>query len=150
MSAAAERLSLRETLSASPRLAQRHIWGARASVALADIAAGTALGGALGSLAGRSVLLRVANPLSAALALIELDTVARRIVLCPPDLSDEALPGVIETADVDAVVFDETPPAACAALPGARIAVPTKPLAEAATTRFDTEWVMFTSGTSGP
>ena len=150
MSAVTEQVSLRETLSASPRLAQRHIRGAKADVALADIASRTALGGALASLAGRSVLLRVADPLSAALALIELQGLARRIVLCPPDLGDELLPGVIQTADVDALAFDDAPAAAGAGLLGARIALPTTPLARAPAGRRDTEWVMFTSGTSGP
>ena len=150
MSATAEPLSLRETLSASPRLALRRLWGAKRDVALADLAAGTTLGGALPALVGRSVLLRTCDPLSAALALIELDGLARRIMLCPPDLADEALPRVIDAADVDAVVFDESPPPGAAGLLAARIALPTKPLAEPPSPRLETEWVMFTSGTSGP
>src|SRR5580692_3853583 len=116
MSAAAEPLSLRETLSASPRLALRRLWGAKTDVALADVAAGTTFGGALPALAGRSVLLRTRDPLSAALALIELDGLARRIVLCPPDLADEALPGVIEAAGIEAVGFDDAAPAEAAGL----------------------------------
>jgi len=131
-------VSLREILRASPRLTERWIWGASASVALEDITNGTALGGALPSLAGRAVLLRVEDPLFAALALIELDGVARRIVLCPPDLADEALAGVIETAGVDAVVFDQAAPEAAT------------PLAETPVAAHETDWVMFTSGTSGP
>ncbi|HZZ88240.1 MAG TPA: fatty acid--CoA ligase family protein [Caulobacteraceae bacterium] len=149
-SAAPERLSLRETLRASPRLAERRLWGAEASVALADIAHGTALGGALPALAGRSVLLRTRDPLAAALALIELDGVARRIVLCPPDLSEAALQGVIETAAVDALASDEAPSEITAGLGLARIALPLKSLIETPDPAFDTEWVMFTSGTSGP
>jgi acyl-coenzyme A synthetase/AMP-(fatty) acid ligase len=149
MSAGAERLSLREALKASGRLAERRLWGAAASVALADMATGTALGGALASLAGRSVLLRVEDPLFAALALIELDGVARRMVLCPPDLATEALPGVIETAGVDAVVFDEAPPPAASILPSVRVALPASPVDETPAATHETEWVMFTSGTSG-
>ena len=42
-------------------------------------------------LAGRSVLLPP-RPLTAALALIELDGIARRLVLCPPDLAAAHLP----------------------------------------------------------
>ena len=106
MNANAEPLSLRGTLRASPGLAARHLWGAAGQLALADIAAGTALGGALTDLAGRAVLLRVADPLYAAIALIELDGVARRIVICPPDLADDALPGVIEVAGVEAIVSE--------------------------------------------
>jgi acyl-coenzyme A synthetase/AMP-(fatty) acid ligase len=150
MSAAAEPMSLRETLRRSERLKARHIWGAEADLALADIAFGTALGGALNALAGRSVLLRVADPLSAAVALVELDGVARRIVLCPPDLADEALPGVIETAGIDAIAYDQAMPAEAEELIQGRIALTVQPLAGAPTARFATEWVMFTSGTSGP
>jgi acyl-CoA synthetase (AMP-forming)/AMP-acid ligase II len=150
MGAGTEPVSLRETLKASPRLDERRLWGAAATVALQDIATGTALGGALPSLAGRAVLLRVEDPLFAALALVELDGVARRIVLCPPDLAQEALPGVIEAAGIDAVVFDQSPPEAAASLLGARIALPVQPLAAAPAALHETDWVMFTSGTSGP
>jgi acyl-coenzyme A synthetase/AMP-(fatty) acid ligase len=150
MSAAAERLSLRETLRASPRLAERRIWGAAANFDLAQIAGGTTLNGNASALAGRTVLLRVADPLFAALGLIELDGVARRIVLCPPDLADEALPGVIATAGVDAVISDNTPPAAGSQLRLVRIALPARPLVATPAAGHDTEWVMFTSGTSGP
>ena len=150
MSAAAERLSLRETLTASARLDERRIWGAAAAVDLAQIAAGTTLDRDVAALAGRSVILRVADPLFAALALIELDGVARRIVLCPPDLSDEALPGVIASAGVDALVTDCAPPAAASQLWSARVALPVRPLATKRAAAHETEWVMFTSGTSGP
>jgi acyl-CoA synthetase (AMP-forming)/AMP-acid ligase II len=117
---------------------------------LASVARGTALGGSLPSLAGRSVLLRVADPLFAALALIELDGVARRIVLSPPDLANDALPGVIETAGVDALASDQPPTPATARLAFGRLALPVQPLAAAPAARRLTEWVLFTSGTSGP
>jgi acyl-coenzyme A synthetase/AMP-(fatty) acid ligase len=143
-------LSLRETLKASGRLTERHLWGAAVAVALADIADGTALGGALAALSGRSVLLRVEDPLFAALALIELDGVVRRIVLCPPDLSEDMLPGVIDAAGVDTVVFDQAPPAAAASLLAVRVALPAASLVDAPAPTHETDWVMFTSGTSGP
>ena len=66
------------------------LWCARASLVLADIAVGTGFGGALNELAGRHVLVRTSDQLFAALALIELDGVAARMVLCPPDLDDGA------------------------------------------------------------
>jgi acyl-coenzyme A synthetase/AMP-(fatty) acid ligase len=148
MSAHAEPLSLRGTLRRSARLAERRIWGAAGEVALADLAGGTALGGALPALAGRSVLLRVADPLFAAVALVELDGVARRIVLAPPELADEALPGVIETAAVEVAVTDGAYP--IAGLPTHRLALPVQFLDSVPTAPTATEWVMFTSGTSGP
>ena len=55
-----------------------------------DLAGGTSLGGRRGELAGRSVLLAIAGQLTAALALIELDGCARRIVILPPDVPSES------------------------------------------------------------
>ena len=145
-----DRPSLRATLRASPRLSDRWLWGRDEALALAEIAHGSCLGGHLEQLAGRSVLLRTGDPLFAALALIELDGVARRIVLCPPDLTDADLPLAAETAGVDAVVFD-------GALPALRLTdalfvamrLPLTPLGNPPVAAFATEWVMFTSGTSG-
>lgn len=147
MSAGAEPVSLRGTLRRSRRLSERRIWGAGGVVALADLAGGTALGGALPALAGRVVLLRVADPLFAAVALVELDGVARRIVLSPPDLADEALAGVVEAAQVDAAVTDGADPVA--GLPTHRVALPVQSL-DAEPQCSPSQWVMFTSGTSGP
>jgi acyl-coenzyme A synthetase/AMP-(fatty) acid ligase len=150
MTANAEPLSLRGTLRASSRLAARHLWGAAGQLALADIAAGTALGGdALADMAGRAVLLRVRDPLHAAMALIELDGVARRIVICPPDLADDALPGVIEVAGAETLVSD-CADAETHGLAFAPLALPIRPLAAAPRAAHRSEWVMFTSGTSGP
>ena len=58
-------------------------------------------------LSGANVLLRTASQLFAALALIELDGVAARIVICPPDVKPEHLPDVIERAAIDVVVSDD-------------------------------------------
>ena len=40
-------------------------------------------------LAGRSILLAVSGQLLSALAMIEIDGVARRMLLCPPDVNPE-------------------------------------------------------------
>ena len=61
------------------------------------------------------MLVRTQSQIGAAQALVELDGLARRIVLCPPDLADEHLAGVIETAGVEAIVTD-APDAALEAL----------------------------------
>ena len=78
------------------------------SVPLRDLAWGSSLGGRLEELRGRSVLVATRDQLTAALALIELDGIARRLVLCPPDLPRELLPYLAATARVDAIVSDET------------------------------------------
>src|SRR5215469_9143908 len=85
--------SLRDWIGS--RDGERHLHGRETSVALADLARGTSLGGRLPDLAGRSVLIKTADQLTAALALIELDGVARRLVLCPPDVADAHLPRAI-------------------------------------------------------
>src|SRR5262245_37249504 len=94
--------SLRDWLSTADR--NRHLRGVSTSVAFADLVHGTSLGGRLPELAGRSVLVATDDQLTAALALIELDGVARRLVLCPPDLDIAHLPAVIADAEVDAIV----------------------------------------------
>ena len=84
----------------------------------------------------------------AAIALVELDGVARRIVLAPPDLADEALLGVLAAAEIDAAVSDGAEP--IAGLPTHRVALPVQFLDTPPAETTATEWVMFTSGTSGP
>ena len=66
-----------------------------------DLAAGSILGGKLESLRGRSVLLATHEQLATAVALVELDGVARRVVLCTPDLTPEQLGFVRATAAAD-------------------------------------------------
>ena len=86
--------------------AERFFHGAIGSVALAELRSGTSLGGHREELDGRSVLLAARDQLPAALALIELDGIARRVVLCPPDLATEHLPEIAANAQVDAIVSD--------------------------------------------
>ncbi len=56
-------------------------------IALKDLAFGSILGGRLESYRGRSVVLALHEQLATAIALLELDGVARRLVLCTPDLT---------------------------------------------------------------
>src|SRR5262249_6373271 len=87
--------------------------------------------------------------LTAALALIELDGVARRIVICPPDLPAEYLAQVAATAEVDAIVSDHDAADAAGSTPRV-LCMPTLSPADPAP-RCDccTEWVLLTSGTTG-
>jgi len=117
---------------------------------LAGLTGGSALGGRLDELRGRSVLLTMKDQLPAALALIELDGVARRVVLCPPDLPPEHLPSIIATASVDAVVGD--PGAKPAAADVGCVVTCTANIAPGAPDRRageQTEWILLTSGTTG-
>jgi acyl-CoA synthetase (AMP-forming)/AMP-acid ligase II len=114
-----------------------------------ELAAGSTFGTALESLRGRSVLIATREQLPAALALVELDGVARRMVVCTPDLTPEQLAGVAAAAQADAIVL-ETPSTTTTSASLAPYVVaprpipgPTKRRASAAT-----EWILLTSGTT--
>src|SRR5262245_7948876 len=142
--------SLRDFLSGTP--AGCFLGTANASVPMDALVGGTSLDVAPDALAGRSVLLATPDQLTTALALIELDGVARRLVLCPPDLPSEQLASVITTAQVDALVCAK----GCVRLgalaePILQVTCGTviNPAVVPATDRRETEWVLLTSGTSG-
>jgi acyl-coenzyme A synthetase/AMP-(fatty) acid ligase len=107
--------------------------------------AGNPLSAALASLDGAHVLLRTANQFAAALALIALDGVAARIVIAPPDLKEDSLKDVIQRAEIDALVTDGN---AIDGLPRVGISTDLQPGAATEAKRAS-EWVMFTSGTTG-
>jgi acyl-coenzyme A synthetase/AMP-(fatty) acid ligase len=146
-----ELISLWSSSSGAGRLSDRALWGAEASVSLGDLVDGSGLGGRLEELRDRSVLVATRDQLTAALALIELDGVAARLVLCPPDLPAEHVPYVVATAAVDAQVIDEAAPVGAA--PGVETLVTCSPKITPGgcdrTPRHATEWILLTSGTTG-
>ena len=126
--------SLWESISSGgPAVGAFH--GRSGSVAFQDLTAGSILGGDLESFRGRSVLLTMHEQLGTALALLELDGVARRLVLCTPDLTPEQLVGVRTTAEAD-IVLDS-------------VAAQPTPLPVRRRATEDTEWILLTSGTTG-
>jgi acyl-coenzyme A synthetase/AMP-(fatty) acid ligase len=142
-----ESFALRDYLS--PELKGRAISDARHSVSLTDILRHACLIGGVRKLSGRSVLLATSTQLMSALAMIELDGIARRMLLCPPDLNPDHLQSLIEDAQIDAIVSDE--PARWSdcgiyQIVGARLC---EPVTGQARTERVTEWLMLTSGTSG-
>ena len=124
--------------------------GIRHVIPLAELAYSTSLGGRLEELRDRSVVLLAKDQLTAALALIELDGVARRMVLCPPDLTSEHLPAVVRDAEADAAVVDEGSAAADGAVPTRFDVRPDLTRSASPRRRSQaTEWVLLTSGTTG-
>ncbi|MGA7524567.1 MAG: fatty acid--CoA ligase family protein [Acidobacteriaceae bacterium] len=120
-------------------------------VALSDLLAGSALYGRADELQGRSVLLATKGQLTTASALIELDGVARRVVLCPPDLPLEHLPHVMELAEVNSIVSDRdvtrfSGPRSLYFSPCSRNLMPAGAMGPADR---ETEWILLTSGTTG-
>ena len=101
-------MSLWDALTSIDNLSDSFLWGPDAHVALNNLVSGSALGGRSEELRGRSVLIATTDQLTAALALIELDGVARRLVLCPADLPLQHFSSVMESAAVDAIVSDRS------------------------------------------
>jgi acyl-coenzyme A synthetase/AMP-(fatty) acid ligase len=125
--------------------------GADATVSLADLARASSLGGRLEELRGRAVLLTGKDPLRAALAMLELDGVAARMVLCPGDLALEHLPSVARTAECDACIGDTGGAASRLAGIGTSVDVDPQltPIHAERRCSQATEWVLLTSGTTG-
>jgi acyl-coenzyme A synthetase/AMP-(fatty) acid ligase len=130
-----------ETLRAAIAASGASLLGRHAGMNLRDM--GRVMSG---DLTGAHVLLRTSDQLHAALALIELDGVARRIVIAPPDVKAEHLPSVIARAAIDLVVSDD-PALGVEGIAFAPVAL-RRPGAPVAVTQ-KTEWVLFTSGTTG-
>jgi len=128
------RRSLVEITLASGR-AGRTIGDETNRIDLADLAVHTNLAEPREASRGRAVLLRTRTQLPTVLALLALDGIARRVLLGLPDLKAEHLAGVIQEAGVDDVLVppsllrrDEPAPA---------------------DRSVETEWILFTSGTTG-
>src|SRR3984893_3899938 len=141
--------SLRDRIAvAAP---ERFFWDRAVRLCVNHLARGTSFGGRLAELAGRAVLAATASQLTAALALIELDGVARRLTILPPDTAAEHLGALIACAEADAVVSDEgTLSHAAFNLPVRVVCVPAiVPTEERSLPQMPTEWVLLTSGTSG-
>src|SRR5271163_1774470 len=151
--------SLWEAVSTTVDACDPFLSSAEMSLALRDLLSGSVLGGRCQELSGSSVLIATTDQLIAAAALIELDGVARRMVLCPPDLPAESLRSIVKSAEADAIVSDRIIDG-----PGtARVRsfihcdgniVPKGygspgPVRQAQGKRYETEWVLLTSGTTG-
>jgi acyl-coenzyme A synthetase/AMP-(fatty) acid ligase len=98
------------------------------------------------------VVLSVRDMARAAAALIDLDGCASRIVLCPPGWEPCRLEGAARDADADALVYDNDADVA-ERMPiefAAPCCLPLQPLDSPRATSRETEWVLPTSGTSGP
>jgi acyl-coenzyme A synthetase/AMP-(fatty) acid ligase len=143
--------SLRDAIDDGGTPPSGHLIGTDHRTAVCDLLHGSAIASGDGNLRGRSVLIASADPFLVALALIELDGLARRITLYPPDLALEHLPYVMRYAEVETVVSDGR----ClngAPLGAARHALCTPalvPRVNATEERLRTEWVLLTSGTTG-
>ncbi len=134
--------------SADPGL-KRWLAGGNRSASLNQLSRGTSLKGRLQELNGCSVMIATDSQVAAAVALIELDGVARRMILCPPDLSPAHLPSIAGSAGVDAVVSDRAPFDVGSPVRFVECAREVMPAAVDLKRDRETEWILLTSGTSG-
>jgi acyl-coenzyme A synthetase/AMP-(fatty) acid ligase len=142
--------SLWSAVAQSGALQTGQFLGRLQSVALAALHTGSSLANHLEALRGRSVLIATCEPLASALAMLELDGVARRMVICTPDLSTAQLAAVSVTAAAEAIVIDDA--AAIDIPPGLGVCrMSERPEGGEALRRASekTEWVLLTSGTTG-
>lgn len=136
----------------SPQTSQdRFIEDAEKHLTFSALLQGSVLCGRGDELLGRSVLLATKGQLTTAAALIELDGVARRIVLCPPELPTSHFPFIIAEAEIDCVVSDRD--VSDLNTDGPIYFSPCTQNMEARNPRqqpqYPTEWVLLTSGTTG-
>src|SRR5712692_4685538 len=142
--------SIRDRLGNAPEDSDRFLWGAAAGVCLGRLLDGTSLRGRVSELAGRSVLIATRDQFAAALALIELDGIASRLIVCTPDVPAEHLPEIVAKAGAQAIVSDHD-------RGDDGLDVPLRVLCDGTVTPAEktpmasctTEWVLLTSGTTG-
>ncbi len=145
------RASLGEAISTSIEARDPFVCHPDVRFALRDLLTGSVLDGRCRELSGRSVLIATTDQLIAAAALIELDGVARRMVLCPPSLPAESLASIVRSAEADAIVSDRTMDGLGTAKVRSFIHCNGKIVAKGdrPSGRYETEWVLLTSGTTG-
>jgi acyl-CoA synthetase (AMP-forming)/AMP-acid ligase II len=144
-------MSLIDLIRPGDRHPQSVLSDGRRRVSLRDLADRSSLSRPLSELRDRNVLLATVDQLSTVLVLVQLDGIAKRIVIGTPDLSSEDLHSAFEDAALDTVVTD-----------GKRLAtglfqdVTTvlcgeglEPVAGPIDRATPTEWLLFTSGTTG-
>ncbi len=147
--AGADFFTLRGLMAASRASDHASLQGVEESLSFDDILSGTILSGHRHELNGRSVLVTLKAQLETAVALIELDGVASRLVVCPPDFTPDYLASVIEQAEVDVIVGDEGPKDFAASLPRYTPSRMSRAGDNAGDPSQCTEWILPTSGTTG-
>lgn len=143
--------SIKDRLNSAAFLRCRVLWSATDCVAIGDLLRGSSLSCDLRELSGRSVLLVTRDQLAAALALIELDGVVSRIVICPPETSLTQLLSLAQKAGIDTIISDYDLPQHASLTSLARVTCGSEilPAETAHVEHRATEWVLITSGTTG-
>ena len=145
-------MHLRSAIAGSSGPEKRWLWGRTRSLALASMATTSFLPDNTDRLVGRNVMLLCNDQLAAAAALIDMDGVAARILLCPPDVKDGYIGELAANGGIDVIVGTPGRISAAATIDRHFLELDlTKPY-PARTYTLDpiaTEWLLLTSGTSG-
>lgn len=138
-------------LDAARSMRDRFVADPRTRVTIADLAHGTSLTDAVETFRGRSVMIVTKGQLPAVLALCQLDGIAGRLLLCPPELNAATIQAILHQAQIDTVVTDGTGPVLQwpAAVRVVACGDTISATAEEPVRRIETEWVLLTSGTTG-
>jgi acyl-coenzyme A synthetase/AMP-(fatty) acid ligase len=120
------------------------------SLSAHDCTAMTIFGASARELAGKSILLATTTVAASARAMIALDGLVARLVITPPDLDPVRIASILDQAGVDAIVSDspgrnfgsDKPLHICDNTPANAAVIDIAPTI--------TQWVLPTSGTSGP
>lgn len=144
-----DRRSLWELTEAAGLPPQRFIADGAGLCHLTQLTDGRTLAAPLESFRGKSLLLASERQLPSVLALLQLDGIARRLLLCPPDLSPAHLPDILAEAEINAIVTDGTGPQAPAGFPTYACGTGPAGGGEAPAGNEPTEWLLLTSGTTG-
>jgi acyl-coenzyme A synthetase/AMP-(fatty) acid ligase len=143
--------SLRDGLSRVSDPSGCFLWGIDGNFRYDGVLHGSSLEGPLTDLIGRSVLIKTRDQVATARALIELDGVARRFFICPPDVRSEHLPLLMADAAIDAVVTDRDSGHQDDLGVSLRVTIGSTvtPTKHFPVNHCSTEWVLLTSGTTG-
>jgi acyl-CoA synthetase (AMP-forming)/AMP-acid ligase II len=138
-------------LTLAAGLSDRFISDDIGCVRIADLQTGAAVQ-SMDALRGRAVMLATERQRATILSAIALDGIASRILLCTPDLAVH-FPAIVATAQVYAVVTDRREEADAGTVPGASVIRTSSTLdhnnGQMPDRTIKTEWVLFTSGTTG-
>jgi acyl-coenzyme A synthetase/AMP-(fatty) acid ligase len=120
-------------------------------LSILDVAEKTNLDRQTHLLRGRSILLANLDQLATVLALVQLDGVAKRIVICTPDLPPDYLRQAFDDAALDTVVTDgkRFPALLFNDVPNILCSNRLEHTSDAVERTTKTEWLLFTSGTTG-
>lgn len=136
---------------ASGNLSSRILVGRDSTATWDQLVHGSLLQGDNEELRGKSVVLATNDQFRAVATLIQIDGIARRVVLFPPDLPLEHLAYVAQTAETDVIVTDreEIVPETYGATRVLRCGRTFSPSQVDRNSPIETQWILLTSGTTG-